>query len=209
MPDFDAEPETPLQQLIRHWMNERHAPDILPWQGEVLDGLLNHINRQSTTVNLLRGDPDSSEDEHFRIVLAQTEIERVKFVVRSYIRTRLYKIEKYARYVARTPQIQERLSQAELQHAQTFAKLTEDHFSVSVLQALPEHQRSLEDASPFTPPMITEPDKSRAVFVHALNDCPAVRLPDGTTLEIKKGYIVLTPYAVVEELLAFGSVELV
>ncbi|KAI0065215.1 GINS complex Sld5 component [Artomyces pyxidatus] len=201
--------ESPLQQLIRHWMNERHSPDILPGQEDVLGGLLDHIRRQSNTVHLLRSDPDSSEEEHFRIMLAQTEIERVKFVVRSYIRTRLYKIEKYARYIANTPEVQERLSQAELNHAQTFANLTEDHFNISVLQALPEHQRGLDDQTPFTPPMIPEPDKSRAVFVHALDDCPPVRLPDGTTLRIQKGQIVLTPYAVVEQLLGIGSVELV
>ena len=41
----------------------------------------------------LRGDPDSSEAEHARIMLVQTEVERVKFVVRSYIRTRLYKVQ--------------------------------------------------------------------------------------------------------------------
>jgi GINS complex subunit 4 len=43
------------------------------------------------TVQALRGDPDSSEAEHARIMLVQTEVERVKFVVRSYIRTRFYK----------------------------------------------------------------------------------------------------------------------
>jgi GINS complex subunit 4 len=46
---------------------------------------------QSDTVQALRGDPDSSEAEHVRIMLVQTEVERVKFVVRSYIRTRLHK----------------------------------------------------------------------------------------------------------------------
>ena len=42
----DTEGETPLQQLIRHWMNERHAPDILPVQQALLSGLLDHIRRQ-------------------------------------------------------------------------------------------------------------------------------------------------------------------
>lgn len=42
----EDEEETPLQQLIRHWMNERHAPDILPVAGDVLAGLLDHIRRQ-------------------------------------------------------------------------------------------------------------------------------------------------------------------
>src|ERR1700738_2826422 len=46
---------------------------------------------QSETVQFLRGDPSSSEEAHIRIILAQTEVERVKFVVRSYIRTRLFK----------------------------------------------------------------------------------------------------------------------
>jgi len=42
----DTQGETPLQQLIRHWMNERHAPDILPVQQALLSGLLDHIRRQ-------------------------------------------------------------------------------------------------------------------------------------------------------------------
>jgi GINS complex subunit 4 len=50
---------------------------------------------QTDTVQALRGDPDSSEAEHARIMLVQTEVERVKFVVRSYIRTRLYKATKF------------------------------------------------------------------------------------------------------------------
>jgi GINS complex subunit 4 len=37
---------TPLEQLIRHWMNERHAPDILPAQEELLARLLDHIRKQ-------------------------------------------------------------------------------------------------------------------------------------------------------------------
>jgi len=39
-------PETPLEQLTRHWLNERHAPDILPAQEELLSGILDHLRRQ-------------------------------------------------------------------------------------------------------------------------------------------------------------------
>jgi GINS complex subunit 4 len=38
--------ETPLEQLVRHWTNERHAPDILPAQEELLTNLLDHLRRQ-------------------------------------------------------------------------------------------------------------------------------------------------------------------
>lgn len=44
--NFGAPPETLFQQLVRHWLNERHAPDILPVQAEVLGALLDHIRRQ-------------------------------------------------------------------------------------------------------------------------------------------------------------------
>ena len=40
----------------------------------------------------LRSDPQTSEEEHFKLVLVQTEMERVKFLIRSYVRTRLAKV---------------------------------------------------------------------------------------------------------------------
>lgn len=42
----EAAEETSLQKLIRHWMNERHAPDILPAQELLLGRLLDHIRKQ-------------------------------------------------------------------------------------------------------------------------------------------------------------------
>ncbi|KAF8881618.1 hypothetical protein BD779DRAFT_1445413 [Infundibulicybe gibba] len=200
---------TPLEKLIRHWMNERHAPDILPAQEELLAHLLDHLRRQSETVQLLRGDPHTSEDDHIRIILAQTEVERVKFIVRSYVRTRLFKIEKYARFITTNAEIQTRITAAERDYASRHAQLTDRHLYFSVLQSLPETQAHLDDTPIFMPPMITEPDQSRPVFVHALENCPSVRLPDGTALELKKGHISLTPYSVVGELILGGFVELV
>jgi hypothetical protein len=44
----DDTPEPPLEQLTRHWVNERYAPDIyiLPAQEELLGGLLDHLRVQ-------------------------------------------------------------------------------------------------------------------------------------------------------------------
>lgn len=44
--DEDVASETPFQELIRHWMNERHAPEILPAQETLLGRLLDHIRKQ-------------------------------------------------------------------------------------------------------------------------------------------------------------------
>lgn len=42
----DESQGTPLEQLTRHWMNERHAPDILAAQEDLLTNLLDHLRRQ-------------------------------------------------------------------------------------------------------------------------------------------------------------------
>ncbi|KAH8105258.1 GINS complex Sld5 component [Cristinia sonorae] len=208
LPIADEE-ETAFQQLIRHWMNERHAPDILPGQELLLGRLLDHIGKQTNDVRLLREDPDSSEDEHFRIMLVQTEVERVKFVIRSYIRTRLHKVEKYARHIMKTPELHQRLSKGEMEHVHRYALIVESHFSNAVLRGLPEEQQSLDENMAFMPPMVPAPDKTIAVFAFARTACPPVHLPDGTTLEMTKGQIVLTPYHIVEHLLLREDVKLV
>lgn len=142
-------------------------------------------------------------------MLAQTEVERVKFIVRSYVRTRLFKIEKYARFITTNADVQKRLTAAERDHASRQAHMLDRHLFVSVLQSLPPAQAHLDDTPVFVPSMITEPDKTRPVFVHALRRCPPIRLPDGTALEMEKGHISLVPYSVVEQLVARGEVELV
>jgi GINS complex subunit 4 len=38
--------ETPLELLTRHWVNERHAPEILPAQEALLSSILDHLRRQ-------------------------------------------------------------------------------------------------------------------------------------------------------------------
>ena len=44
--EAEDELQTPLQQMMRHWVNERHAPDILPAQEGLLTGLLDHLRVQ-------------------------------------------------------------------------------------------------------------------------------------------------------------------
>ena len=50
----DAE-ETLFQQFTRHWMNERHAPDILPAQEVLLSRLLDHVKKQVRVQLLVLG----------------------------------------------------------------------------------------------------------------------------------------------------------
>jgi len=160
-------------------------------------------------VGRLRMDPSTTEEEHFKMMLVQTEMERVKFVVRAYLRTRLYKIEKFAPYILATPAIHPNLSAMELSHATRFGNIIASQFNAAVLGALPPNMRSLNEDIPNMPSMITEPDRDRAVFVHARKNCGQVRLPDNEPFEIEKGSIHLLRYRTIEALVKRGDVQLV
>ncbi|GJJ13000.1 hypothetical protein Clacol_007249 [Clathrus columnatus] len=91
----DDHNETHVTQLMRHWMNERLSPDLLQHCGDLLQTLLDRIRDQAIVVSQLRGDPDANEDEHYQIILVQTEMERIRFIIRSYTRTRIQKVSLY------------------------------------------------------------------------------------------------------------------
>ncbi|KAL1742960.1 hypothetical protein HDZ31DRAFT_42031 [Schizophyllum fasciatum] len=199
----------PVAQLTRYWMNERHAPDLLPAQVELLNSVLDHIRRQSSAVLALRAEPAPSDTDHARLTLVQTDIERAKFLVRAYVRARLAKVEAHARYIMIHPETQERLSKAELDHARRHASLTDRHLYLSVLQALPPAQATLDDAPLFVPPMVHPPALQRPVFARARVACGPVRLPDNTALPLAQGDIYLLPYETVAQLVERGEVDLV
>jgi GINS complex subunit 4 len=48
-------------------------------------------------LDLLRSDPKTSEEEHFKLMLVQTEMERVKFLIRAYVRCRMAKVSRRPR----------------------------------------------------------------------------------------------------------------
>ncbi|KAH7107140.1 hypothetical protein BKA62DRAFT_686093 [Auriculariales sp. MPI-PUGE-AT-0066] len=204
-------------QLIRHWLNERHAPDILPFQGELVEHALQLINDQKTLVERLRAYPKTSEEEHFKMGLVQTEMERVKFIVRSYLRTRLFKIEKFTPYILSSQSVQTRLSAMELAHTVKYGEIIATQFNNAVLQHLPADMRALTDEKhTYVPAIITEPDKMNFVFARPREDITVLRPSTSSNdAEINKefslaaGITAITSYQLIEDSLVRGMVELI
>jgi GINS complex subunit 4 len=111
--DGDAVPldTRDLQELSRAWVTERSAPEILPWPAGLMNRVLKRIGQQvgfllqrpcTQGTSLLKGlrkielveeqtgnvDPKAN----FRLIIIQTELERFKFLVRSYLRARIAKV---------------------------------------------------------------------------------------------------------------------
>jgi len=157
----------------------------------------------------LQSDPRTSEEEHFRIILIQTEAERARFLLRSYLRTRLHKVEKYAAHILATSELRGRLSVIELSHAERYQELLTKHFEISALNGLPENLRSLTDEEPGVPSMVTRPNIDQPVFIRARRRCAPVTLSNGGTLEMDRGDIHLIRYRMIEHLLRLGDAQLI
>ncbi|KAL7821711.1 hypothetical protein V8C44DRAFT_315502 [Trichoderma aethiopicum] len=80
-----------LQALTRLWVAERSAPELLNWPA---DGLFERVNSkiksQIERIEDMTGDMDPKTN--FALIVIQTELERYKFLVRSYLRTRIAKV---------------------------------------------------------------------------------------------------------------------
>lgn len=158
----------------------------------------------------MRGDPDANEDEHYQIILVQTEMERIRFIIRSYTRARIAKIEKHAKYILQNLDMQRRLSMMELKYLQVYERLLENHFNTTVLKDLPPWIRVEKEGSNWPgPSTVSKPNGDAPVFARALQDCDHILLPDGRPIDLKKGSISLLRYSSIVNHVLRGEVELV
>eukprot|EP00026_Physarum_polycephalum_P018669 Phypoly_transcript_20335.p1 GENE.Phypoly_transcript_20335~~Phypoly_transcript_20335.p1 ORF type:complete len:124 (+),score=14.87 Phypoly_transcript_20335:44-373(+) len=73
------------------WLNEKSSPEILQYESELVSTLLAQIENQQQYFN----EAVSNPAEQFQSHLYEMEAERVKYVIRCYLRTRIAKIEKH------------------------------------------------------------------------------------------------------------------
>ncbi|KAJ2816147.1 GINS complex subunit, partial [Coemansia sp. 'formosensis'] len=147
--------EDDLSVLMRSWVNERSSPEILEYEGATIENLMELVDFQTQKM--------ATQQAAIANIL-KMDVDRVKYLVRSYLRTRLSKIEEHARHYIKDPIYRERLSQNELEYAKGFVELEERHVRRSFLDQLPPHLRGLEDVAAEGLEMVSKPDLDAAVF---------------------------------------------
>ncbi|KAF8533271.1 hypothetical protein BDD12DRAFT_499993 [Trichophaea hybrida] len=198
-----------IKDLTLSWIAERTAPEILPFQTALLDRLTERIRQQIELVETETGNLDPTSN--FRLILIQTELERVKYLVRAYLRVRMHKIDKYAFHVLSTPPVRSRLAPSELAYLKSHLALLNNHYLSSFLRNFPEQLRRLDDkAGGIT--MVEEPDMDSAVFCRVVKDVKdaIVRIP-GTDaeFELRMDDLYVVRYSAVREFVMKGEVELI
>lgn len=194
-----------LQMIERAWLNEKFSPEILPHQMDYVDCLLEQIKgMEGNLAKLSKNDP--------KLDLYKLELERIKFMVTSYLRTRLQKIECF--YVSVLEQEANRsvenayLSPAELKFAQEFNRNVDNHFE-TILRHMPERFNQLD-----TKKKVIEPNLNSFVFLKCNTNIDSVIIRNllvGQEEEIMldEGSQHLMPYSSVAEFVKKGDIQLI
>lgn len=72
------------------------------------------------------------------------EIDRLKYVVASYLRTRLRKIERFAHHILSLPALTQRLSPKEIQFVKQYVLIFENHVADVALSQFPNEHRGID-----------------------------------------------------------------
>lgn len=198
-----------LEELTRLWVAERVAPEILPYPDALMERVLDRVRKQIELVEEQTGNMDPKTN--FRLILYQTELERFKFLVRSFLRARIAKIDKHPVHILNTPEALAYLSLPERQYLEQHHALLSRHYDASFLSSFPPQLQRLDDKAGGIS-MIDTPDLDTAVFCRALRDVGVVSVgsvEEDRDFEIRRGDVVVVRWRVVRERVLAGDVELI
>jgi GINS complex subunit 4 len=150
------EQPTDFALLFKAWINELHAPELLQFQDSLISNVRELLEVQvwqslneTNNIEIMLNSPGHNPAIQF---ILQQEVERIRFVIRSYLRTRISKvdgkliqIEKYCVFLLSDPEQKIKLSNEEVDFATKFADLISDYHRTSFLNQLQQTYRSIAD----------------------------------------------------------------
>ncbi|EPY53798.1 GINS complex subunit Sld5 [Schizosaccharomyces cryophilus OY26] len=205
-----AEPTTEVEQdysaLCTQWLNERMAPELLPFAEDVVSRVTERLRAQVETLQSSIGTANATG---YRSVLIQVELERIKFVLRSYLRTRLSKIDDYGQYIQANPNVLLNLSSTERQYLLRHQQLLHRQYMASFLRELPIKMNKLDDTIGRTS-MVAAPDMENSVFCYVNETVEEnLRVAENEYVTLDRGDILLLKYSVIANYVRTGAVSLI
>ncbi|XP_061399564.1 DNA replication complex GINS protein SLD5 [Musca vetustissima] len=189
-----------LEFLETAWTNEMCAPDILQHQSDMLELMMGQVAHMEENMK----DLDKND---FRFVVHQMELERIRYVMASYLRCRLQKIEMYTKHILNEESTrsteEKRLSPEETKFAHEYYENTEECFQQVALQYMPNTQRSEADQR------IVRPNLMSHVFVKANVSVPAVVVGVDDEVDLAAGSQHIIPYQLIADLIQKHQVQLI
>ncbi|XP_017011407.3 DNA replication complex GINS protein SLD5 [Drosophila takahashii] len=190
-----------LEILETAWINEMCAPEILPSQTDMLELMVSQVAHMEEQMR----DLDKND---FRAVVHSMELERVRYIMASYLRCRLQKIETFTQHILNQEASREtddkRLSPEETKFAQEFAANVDEYFHKVATQYMPNQQRGEAEQRIVTPNLMSH------VFLKANVAVPAVIVGvDDEEVDMAAGSQHIIPYQLVADLIQNNQAQLI
>ncbi|PKA62996.1 hypothetical protein AXF42_Ash007792 [Apostasia shenzhenica] len=199
---------TDVDLLKRAWCNEKAAPEILHFEAALVQRAKEQIQLLEETVEEFTA--DRSDD--LLVSLYQMDLDRSLFLLRSYLRIRIQKIEKYMLHISKTS-LWDRLSEQEQRFAKKCIDIMEKHLEQSVLSRLPYGYQSMlkQSISSEEDDMVPEPQLDTFVFCKTKNDVGAFQLDDTgeEIVDLVADDLYVLRYNSIKGLVEAGRVDLV
>lgn len=171
-PDGEDGARSTFVHLFRAWRNERMAPEILPYQQDLIDDQLEVCTYQQRNLDEIptweRGEDDVEGDEPFVTANAnehfmQIDLARVQWLLRSYLRLRVRKLESFSHYYFENPEF---LSQQERKLVKDLAEIEKQQYEQMCIKQVDQRLRK----TLMTSDMMPKPDFSNYVFCEVIED---------------------------------------
>ena len=199
--------------MKRALTNEKVAPEILPFQERLVRDLKDQLDNQQAVID----ETPTNPDEAFASGLYQMEIDRINFMLASYLRTRLFKIQKHVLAILGDEELHSRLSLHEFKFAEKYLDVLRGHFVNRVLGELPEEYSSFttqyegDGDGAIVHDMMPTPDMDKFVFSNVQKDVGSEVVVDDAGTErhvLNQGNLFVARYKCVKGLVDDGSITL-
>lgn len=199
---------TDVELLKRAWRNEKAAPEILKFESDLIQRSREQIQLLEDTV---AEDIDGGVDD-LVVSLYQMDLDRTLFLLRSYLRIRLQKIEKYMIHISKTD-LWDRLSEQEQRFAKKCMDIMERHLKQSALDRLPYGYGSMlqQSVSSEEDDMVPKPQLDTFVFCKTKSDVGAFQLDDtgDEIVDLVADDLYVLRYKSIKGLVESGRIDLV
>jgi len=198
--------------LTTAWRNEKLSPEILQYEDDMVEAVKEAIDEReariedaeeaiASTLSRGGGNKIESASQHW----FRKEVERIRFILHSYLRVRVWKIQRFTLYFLSDEESWNRLSAAEQQFAAAYSSLGERHFKDCFLRDLPKKYQSIDDRE-----MLVVPDLRQFVVFQANEDRDNVMIEGGKHhINLQKGNIFVASYTNFKHLVYDGVVDLI
>ncbi|XP_078421358.1 DNA replication complex GINS protein SLD5 [Cetorhinus maximus] len=202
---------TPAQliaKLEEAWLNEKFSPDLLQSKSEIVECVMEQLDHMEQNLQRAR-------EGDLKVTIHRMEMERIRYVLSSYLRSRLQKIEKFFPHIlekekSRLEVEPSYLSPQEFAFAKEYTANCETYLKSLALKHMPPNLQMLDLLKAAPKPnldsfvFLTVKERQENILVE-----PETEDQREYTVDLEEGSQHLMRYKTIAPLVASGAVQLI